>query len=126
MYEKRAPLANHSSQFQLHAHEVPVDLPLSLPMFLRLYLIDRSVLLHRRHFTDASNRRLAFALLCLKMLLQHRSSESRHLRRRLLVEELNDAFAWHNSSSLYVHLLGDCQLDTALLRTISFDRLHRR
>lgn len=35
---------------------VPVDLALSLPMFLRLYLICRSMLLHSKLFTDASSR----------------------------------------------------------------------
>ena len=35
---------------------VPVDLMLSLPMFLRLYLICRVMLLHSRLFTDASSR----------------------------------------------------------------------
>ncbi|XP_071168105.1 small conductance calcium-activated potassium channel protein 2-like isoform X3 [Mytilus edulis] len=36
--------------------EVPVDILLSIPMFLRLYLIARSMLLHSRLFTDASSR----------------------------------------------------------------------
>lgn len=36
--------------------EVPIDLILSLPMFLRLYLICRSMLLHSKLFTDASSR----------------------------------------------------------------------
>jgi potassium intermediate/small conductance calcium-activated channel subfamily N member 3 len=35
---------------------VPIDLILSLPMFLRLYLIFRSMLLHSKLFTDASSR----------------------------------------------------------------------
>jgi hypothetical protein len=35
---------------------VPIDLWLSLPMFLRLYLICRSMLLHSKLFTDASSR----------------------------------------------------------------------
>ncbi len=34
----------------------PVDLLLSLPMFLRLYLICRVMLLHSKLFTDASSR----------------------------------------------------------------------
>lgn len=36
--------------------KVPVDILLSLPMFLRLYLIARVMLLHSRLFTDASSR----------------------------------------------------------------------
>ncbi|XP_063433488.1 small conductance calcium-activated potassium channel protein 2-like isoform X1 [Mytilus trossulus] len=36
--------------------EVPIDILLSIPMFLRLYLIARSMLLHSRLFTDASSR----------------------------------------------------------------------
>ncbi|GAV09566.1 hypothetical protein RvY_19075-2 [Ramazzottius varieornatus] len=36
--------------------EVPVDVILSLPMFLRLYLIFRVMLLHSKLFTDASSR----------------------------------------------------------------------
>lgn len=36
--------------------QVPVDIILSLPMFLRLYLICRVMLLHSRLFTDASSR----------------------------------------------------------------------
>jgi potassium intermediate/small conductance calcium-activated channel subfamily N protein 3 len=35
---------------------VPFDLVLSLPMFLRLYLICRVMLLHSKLFTDASSR----------------------------------------------------------------------
>jgi len=38
------------------SEKVPVDLLLSLPMFLRLYLICRVMLLHSRLFTDASSR----------------------------------------------------------------------
>jgi len=37
-------------------HQVPIDLILSLPMFLRLYLICRGMLLHSKLFTDASSR----------------------------------------------------------------------
>ena len=36
--------------------EVPVDVMLSLPMFCRLYLIGRTMLLHSKLFTDASSR----------------------------------------------------------------------
>ncbi|GAB1606023.1 small conductance calcium-activated potassium channel protein 1 [Argonauta hians] len=36
--------------------QVPVDIILSIPMFLRLYLICRVMLLHSRLFTDASSR----------------------------------------------------------------------
>jgi potassium intermediate/small conductance calcium-activated channel subfamily N protein 3 len=36
--------------------QVPIDLLLTLPMFLRLYLICRVMLLHSRLFTDASSR----------------------------------------------------------------------
>ena len=35
---------------------VPLDVALSLPMFLRLYLICRVMLLHSKLFTDASSR----------------------------------------------------------------------
>lgn len=35
---------------------VPYDVPLSLPMFFRLYLICRVMLLHSKLFTDASSR----------------------------------------------------------------------
>ena len=36
--------------------EIPIDVLFSLPMFLRLYLICRSMLLHSKLFTDASSR----------------------------------------------------------------------
>lgn len=36
--------------------DVPYDVALSLPMFLRLYLICRVMLLHSKLFTDASSR----------------------------------------------------------------------
>ena len=39
-----------------HRADVPFDLIFSLPMFLRLYLIGRSMLLHSKLFTDASSR----------------------------------------------------------------------
>ncbi|XP_033749598.1 small conductance calcium-activated potassium channel protein 1-like [Pecten maximus] len=41
---------------ELLKNVVPVDILLSLPMFLRLYLIARVMLLHSRLFTDASSR----------------------------------------------------------------------
>jgi potassium intermediate/small conductance calcium-activated channel subfamily N member 3 len=44
----------HSAE--THRAIVPIDLLLSLPMFLRLYLICRSMLLHSKLFTDASSR----------------------------------------------------------------------
>ncbi|CAB3364363.1 Hypothetical predicted protein [Cloeon dipterum] len=40
----------------LDSREVPYDVTLSLPMFLRLYLICRVMLLHSKLFTDASSR----------------------------------------------------------------------
>lgn len=36
--------------------QVPIDVALSLPMFFRLYLICRVMLLHSKLFTDASSR----------------------------------------------------------------------
>jgi potassium intermediate/small conductance calcium-activated channel subfamily N protein 3 len=39
-----------------HVAEVPIDLILSIPMFFRLYLICRVMLLHSKLFTDASSR----------------------------------------------------------------------
>uniref|UniRef100_T1JPH1 Calmodulin-binding domain-containing protein n=1 Tax=Strigamia maritima TaxID=126957 RepID=T1JPH1_STRMM len=40
----------------IRTRQVPVDVVLSLPMFLRLYLICRVMLLHSKLFTDASSR----------------------------------------------------------------------
>lgn len=56
------PGAFHFSWYSVYSDEepvamtVPVDLLLTLPMFLRLYLICRVMLLHSRLFTDASSR----------------------------------------------------------------------
>lgn len=47
-------LANRSGG--IGKRSVPYDVPLSLPMFLRLYLICRVMLLHSKLFTDASSR----------------------------------------------------------------------
>lgn len=47
-------LANHRGR--VTSTLVPVDVALSLPMFLRLYLICRVMLLHSKLFTDASSR----------------------------------------------------------------------
>jgi potassium intermediate/small conductance calcium-activated channel subfamily N len=41
---------------RIESTRVPVDVTLSLPMFLRLYLICRVMLLHSKLFTDASSR----------------------------------------------------------------------
>lgn len=46
-------LAKNDAPFQ---NEVSVDVILSVPMFLRLYLICRVMLLHSKLFTDASSR----------------------------------------------------------------------
>ncbi|KAG8184344.1 hypothetical protein JTE90_006747 [Oedothorax gibbosus] len=40
----------------VESRSVPVDVTMSLPMFLRLYLICRVMLLHSKLFTDASSR----------------------------------------------------------------------
>lgn len=42
--------------FRFRTADVPIDLIFSLPMFLRLYLIIRVMLLHSKLFTDASSR----------------------------------------------------------------------
>ncbi|KAI1301912.1 Small conductance calcium-activated potassium channel protein [Halotydeus destructor] len=47
-------LANHGGRIE--STEVPIDVTLSLPMFFRLYLICRVMLLHSKLFTDASSR----------------------------------------------------------------------
>jgi len=47
-------LANQGGRVE--SVEVPVDVTLSLPMFFRLYLICRVMLLHSKLFTDASSR----------------------------------------------------------------------
>ncbi|XP_008480798.1 small conductance calcium-activated potassium channel protein-like, partial [Diaphorina citri] len=47
-------LANKGGE--LCSRWVPYDVTLSLPMFLRLYLICRVMLLHSKLFTDASSR----------------------------------------------------------------------
>ncbi|CAL1280298.1 unnamed protein product, partial [Larinioides sclopetarius] len=47
-------LPNHANR--IASRYVPVDVMLSLPMFLRLYLICRVMLLHSKLFTDASSR----------------------------------------------------------------------
>jgi len=46
----------HADGHTVTSVRVPVDLLLSLPMFLRLYLIGRVMLLHSKLFTDASSR----------------------------------------------------------------------
>lgn len=46
----------HAVGGTVSSEQVPVDLLLSLPMFLRLYLICRVMLLHSKLFTDASSR----------------------------------------------------------------------
>lgn len=46
----------HSNGYIMTTSEVPVDVLLSIPMFLRFYLICRVTLLHSRLFTDASSR----------------------------------------------------------------------
>ncbi|XP_055327680.1 small conductance calcium-activated potassium channel protein 2-like [Paramacrobiotus metropolitanus] len=49
-----ATIYNHDKR--PHSVMVPIDVILSLPMFLRLYLIFRVMLLHSKLFTDASSR----------------------------------------------------------------------
>ncbi|KAK9890304.1 hypothetical protein WA026_010407 [Henosepilachna vigintioctopunctata] len=47
---------SNSKNGLMGSRSVPYDVPLSLPMFLRLYLICRVMLLHSKLFTDASSR----------------------------------------------------------------------
>ncbi|XP_037079120.1 small conductance calcium-activated potassium channel protein-like [Pollicipes pollicipes] len=49
-------LSNNGHSGLTESRRVPVDVTLSLPMFLRLYLICRVMLLHSKLFTDASSR----------------------------------------------------------------------
>ncbi|KAF0299531.1 Small conductance calcium-activated potassium channel protein [Amphibalanus amphitrite] len=49
-------LSNNGNSGRTLSRKVPVDVTLSLPMFLRLYLICRVMLLHSKLFTDASSR----------------------------------------------------------------------
>ncbi|XP_022168843.1 small conductance calcium-activated potassium channel protein 2 isoform X3 [Myzus persicae] len=53
-FEWKTKLANKHGK--LDTRWVPYDVPLSLPMFFRLYLICRVMLLHSKLFTDASSR----------------------------------------------------------------------
>ncbi|XP_050059941.1 small conductance calcium-activated potassium channel protein isoform X3 [Aphis gossypii] len=53
-FEWKTKLANKHGK--LETRWVPYDVPLSLPMFFRLYLICRVMLLHSKLFTDASSR----------------------------------------------------------------------
>jgi potassium intermediate/small conductance calcium-activated channel subfamily N len=46
----------HANGVTVTSEQTPVDLLLSLPMFFRLYLICRVMLLHSKLFTDASSR----------------------------------------------------------------------
>lgn len=46
----------HADGHTVTTAEVPVDVLLSIPMFLRFYLICRVTLLHSKLFTDASSR----------------------------------------------------------------------
>lgn len=49
-------LSNNGNSGLTESRLVPVDVTLSLPMFFRLYLICRVMLLHSKLFTDASSR----------------------------------------------------------------------
>lgn len=53
-FEWTTKLANKDKR--MGTELVPYDVALSLPMFLRLYLICRVMLLHSKLFTDASSR----------------------------------------------------------------------
>jgi len=53
-FEWNTKLANKYGKLVMR--RVPYDVPLSLPMFFRLYLICRVMLLHSKLFTDASSR----------------------------------------------------------------------
>ncbi|XP_013389399.1 small conductance calcium-activated potassium channel protein 2 isoform X2 [Lingula anatina] len=46
----------HHDGVTVTSEKVPIDILLSLPMFIRLYLICRVMLLHSKLFTDASSR----------------------------------------------------------------------
>lgn len=48
--------AIRDKELNWYSKKVPVDVMLSLPMFMRLYLIVRVMLLHSKLFTDASSR----------------------------------------------------------------------
>ena len=52
------PWTTFDSDTSPHTETVPVDVIISIPMFLRLYLVCRVIMLHSKLFTDASSQSL--------------------------------------------------------------------
>lgn len=105
---------------------VPLDVALSLPMFLRLYLICRVMLLHSKLFTDASSRSigalnrinfntrwaLRIASLCGRLFkcspfLQICSKNS------------HDNMPWHRAASVHGFSVDYSFVDTSAMRKVS-------
>ena len=99
---------------------IPVDLIFSLPMFLRLYLICRTMLLHSILFSDAASRSIGalnrinfdtkFVVMATRTWLA-----VRHQVRR---ENADDDDTGHCAAGVHVVILCHCELDPTSLREV--------
>lgn len=117
-------LANKNKE--IGSANVPYDVALSLPMFLRLYLICRVMLLHSKLFTDASSRsigalnrinfntRLVSDTLSSKMITNFATV---HLQ--ICFKNTNDNMSGHCATSIYGLSLDHCIVDAAAVRKVN-------
>lgn len=109
---------------------VPYDVALSLPMFLRLYLICRVMLLHSKLFTDASSRSIgalnrinfntrwvdysigvnkSIKFLCLFSIYLS----------QICVEDINDNMSRYRTISFYGFIMDNRLVDPETMRKVS-------
>ena len=108
---------------------IPVDLVFSLPMFLRLYLICRTMLLHSILFSDATSRsigalnRINFDTKFVVAMATRTcpgAAASHQVRR----QDADDDDSRHRAAGVHAVFLRHRQLDAASLREVSA-QVHR-
>lgn len=116
---------------------VPYDVALSLPMFLRLYLICRVMLLHSKLFTDASSRSIG-ALNRINFntrWVQLNGLFPRDLRSnpvfllfphsQIRFENVNDNMSRYRIISFYGFVMDYRLVDPETVRKVSYSEIHR-
>ncbi|KAI9589582.1 hypothetical protein GQX74_007750 [Glossina fuscipes] len=90
---------------------VPYDVALSLPMFLRLYLICRVMLLHSKLFTDASSRSIG----ALNRINFNTRSQS-YPATQICSKNPNDNMPGYGVASIYGIAMDNRLMDAAAMR----------
>lgn len=125
-FEWTTKLANKDKR--MGTELVPYDVALSLPMFLRLYLICRVMLLHSKLFTDASSRSIGalnrinfntrWVVAELSSFVRRQLMFGIRFRWKVCAENIDDDMPWHGSAGVYGLAVDHRLVDAASVRKV--------